>query len=337
MGNEMIRWHPDAGWLEISCPPRSPTWRTGRTAGTGSRPRSSSPYRGDEVAAQAASGAVRYDISYDPARGRWYVDASLEGRARPRASLDELRRIRSSRSMSTTATSPPPSSRRRQRPRRPRHHRPGPAGLPSTTRDGRLRAAISSLIAAAKATARRRSSSRTSTSPRPAPKDANAHGSRLPGAGAARDFRRTVAGIPTGSSATGWSRWRPRGPVGHRRRPRLHLPLGSRALAAAPAGAPPEGDRPPRGSAGDRATRARAPGQAPRDREPRRPGGGGTASPGAAQDNPGDQGPHPGNPPPHEAPGSHPAPRPAGLTGTRRAARRPKTVRGRRPARTRSR
>jgi len=33
-------------------------------------------YRGDEVAAQAASGAVRYDISHDPARGRWYIDAS---------------------------------------------------------------------------------------------------------------------------------------------------------------------------------------------------------------------------------------------------------------------
>ena len=53
------------------------------------------------------------------------------------------------------------------------------------------------------------------------------------------------------------------------------------------AGAPPRSDRSPRGSAGDRATRARAPGQAPRDREPDRPGGGGTASPGAAPDHPG--------------------------------------------------
>jgi hypothetical protein len=77
-----------------------------------------------------------------------------------------------------------------------------------------------------------------------------------------------------------------RGPVGYRYRPRLHLPVGSRALAAAPAGAPPEGDRSPRGSAGNRATRARVPGQAPRDREPDRPGGGGTAGPGAAQDTP---------------------------------------------------
>ena len=45
--------------------------------------------------------------------------------------------------------------------------------------------------------------------------------------------------------------------------------------------------RPPRGSAGDRPARARAPGQAPRDREPDRPGGGGTASLGAAPDHPG--------------------------------------------------
>ena len=40
--------------------------------------------------------------------------------------------------------------------------------------------------------------------------------------------------------------------------------------------------------------------------------------------------PHPGNPPPHETPGSHPAPRPDGLTGARQATRQPKTVRGRR-------
>ena len=35
-------------------------------------------YRGDEVAAQAATGAIRYDISHDPKSGRWYMDASLE-------------------------------------------------------------------------------------------------------------------------------------------------------------------------------------------------------------------------------------------------------------------
>jgi hypothetical protein len=48
-------------------------------------------YRGDEVAAQAMSGAVRYDISHDPARGRWYIDASWTAAPAPAASLDELR------------------------------------------------------------------------------------------------------------------------------------------------------------------------------------------------------------------------------------------------------
>jgi hypothetical protein len=47
-------------------------------------------YRGDEVAAQAASGAVRYDISYDPARGRWYIDASWKAAPTPPAPLDAL-------------------------------------------------------------------------------------------------------------------------------------------------------------------------------------------------------------------------------------------------------
>jgi hypothetical protein len=29
------------------------------------------PYRGDEVAAQTRTGAVRYDISYHPGKDRW--------------------------------------------------------------------------------------------------------------------------------------------------------------------------------------------------------------------------------------------------------------------------
>jgi hypothetical protein len=37
------------------------------------------------------SGAVRYDISYQPKRGRWYLDASWKTPGRPVTSLDELR------------------------------------------------------------------------------------------------------------------------------------------------------------------------------------------------------------------------------------------------------
>jgi hypothetical protein len=75
-GNETIRWHPDEGWLEIKLP--VPLARlANRSHG---RYRLSCPvafpHRGDQVAAQAASGAVRYDITYQPERDRWYLDAS---------------------------------------------------------------------------------------------------------------------------------------------------------------------------------------------------------------------------------------------------------------------
>jgi hypothetical protein len=104
--------------------------------------------------------------------------------------------------------------------------------------------------------------------------------------------------------------------------------LSYRSLAAAPAGAPPEGARPPRGSSGDLATRARAPGQAPRDREPDRPGGGGTASPRATPDHPGSRD--------RTQETRHPTRPPAGLTGPPQATRQPTTVRGRRRHRTTS-
>ena len=90
-GNETIRLHPDEGWLEVRLP--------GPLAHLANRPhcryRLSCPvqfsYRAGEVAAQAATGAVRYDISLDPESGRWYLDASwktarpagIAGRASP--------------------------------------------------------------------------------------------------------------------------------------------------------------------------------------------------------------------------------------------------------------
>ena len=91
LGNETIRWHPGEGWLEIRLP--------APLAHLANRPhgryRLSAPagfsYRGSEVAAQAATGAVRYDISCDPVRGRWYLDASWKAAPAPAPSLDELR------------------------------------------------------------------------------------------------------------------------------------------------------------------------------------------------------------------------------------------------------
>jgi hypothetical protein len=70
LGNETIRWHPGQGWLELKLP--APLSHLAN--GPHGRYRLSCPvefaYRGDEVEAQAVTGAVRYDISFDPQRGR---------------------------------------------------------------------------------------------------------------------------------------------------------------------------------------------------------------------------------------------------------------------------
>jgi len=72
-GNETIRWHPTEHWLEFKLP--------APLAGLANRPHGryrlacpvSWPHRGDEVAAQATGGSVRYDICYDPTKRRWYI------------------------------------------------------------------------------------------------------------------------------------------------------------------------------------------------------------------------------------------------------------------------
>jgi hypothetical protein len=76
LGNGTILVHPEQGWLELKLP--------APLAHLANRPhgryRLSCPvrfaHRGDEWAAQVASGAVRYDIAYRPDRGRWYLAAS---------------------------------------------------------------------------------------------------------------------------------------------------------------------------------------------------------------------------------------------------------------------
>lgn len=75
-GNDTIRWDPDSGHLELYLP--------GPLAQLANAPRGryrlscqvTFPHRGGEVAAQTVGGAVRYDITYDPDRARWYLDAS---------------------------------------------------------------------------------------------------------------------------------------------------------------------------------------------------------------------------------------------------------------------
>ena len=151
-GNETIRWHPDQQWLELKLP--------ASLAHLANRPHgryrlsclATFSYRREEVAAQATSGAVRYDITFDPARARWYLAASWRIAARP---MPTAKQLRSKRRLAVdlnaghlacwivTGDGNPLGE--------PRTITLEVAGLPASTRDGRLRAAISQLLALANA------------------------------------------------------------------------------------------------------------------------------------------------------------------------------------------
>ena len=199
LGNLTIRWHPGECWVEIRLP--------GPLEHLANRPhgryrlscRVSFPYRGGEVAAQAESGAVRYDIAFDPGRRRWYLDASWGSQPAEQPGLADLRQAPvlavdlnvghlaawvldpSGNPMGQPTTIPLEL-----------------AGLPAETRDGRLRAAVSTLIHMAQAAGARaiviedldfdaaRTEGRERTGGRPSRGKAG------------RRFRRAVAGIPTG-------------------------------------------------------------------------------------------------------------------------------------------
>jgi IS605 OrfB family transposase len=149
-GNETIRWHPVEGWLEIKLP--------AALAGYANRPHNRYrlscsvrwPYRGDDVAAQATNGAVRYDITYEPSRDRWYIDASWAHHAQAVATLDQLRYgsvVSVDLNVGHLAVS---ALDRYGNPLGPPITIPLElAGLRATTRDGHLRAAISEILAIA--------------------------------------------------------------------------------------------------------------------------------------------------------------------------------------------
>jgi IS605 OrfB family transposase len=197
-GNETIRWHPEQRWLEVKLPgelshlanAHHGRYRLGAPV--------SFPYRGDEVAARAGSGSVRYDIAYDPDKDRWHLDASWKNRTSLPPALDELRRGRvlavdlnaGHLAVAVVDASGNPVGA-------PATISLDLAGLTAPTRDGRLRAAISELVALAKAHsaeavvvedldfAEAREAGREHTGRRPW------RGRR------GRSFRRVVAGIPT--------------------------------------------------------------------------------------------------------------------------------------------
>src|ERR1700683_3690790 len=147
LGNETIRWHPGEGWLEVRLPAPL-AYLANRPHG---RYRLSCPvefsHRGGEVAAQAASGAVRYDIRRDPARDRWYIDASWRASPLPAAALEGLLKAPvlavdlNHGHLDAWAVTPDGNPAGA-----PVTIPVVLAGLPASQRDGRLRAAISELI-----------------------------------------------------------------------------------------------------------------------------------------------------------------------------------------------
>jgi hypothetical protein len=193
-GNETIRVHPDQRWLELKLP--------APLAHLANRPhgryRLSCPvafgYRADEWAAQAASGAVRYDLWWDPARGRWYADASWRLAARPVPSLEELRRQRAF-AVDLNAGHLDgwvldPSGNPLGGP----HTIPLVLeGLPASTRDGRLRAAVAEVVHLAMA-----ADCRCIVVEDLDFADARQAGRETLGRGTrGKRFRHTVAGLPT--------------------------------------------------------------------------------------------------------------------------------------------
>jgi hypothetical protein len=193
-GNETIRVHPEERWCEVKLP--------APLAHLANRPhgryRLTCPvvftHRGDEWAAQAASGAMRYDIGYDPARARWYLDASWRIPVVAPPSLAELRRDRAlgvDLNAEHLACWVLDSSG-------------NPVGLPHTipldldgqpasTRDGRLRAVISTMLRLAIASGCQSLvvENLDFTDTRQVGRETLGRGWR------GRRFRRTVAGIPT--------------------------------------------------------------------------------------------------------------------------------------------
>jgi hypothetical protein len=193
-GNETIRWHPVEGWLELKLP--APLVHlANRPHG---RYRLTCPvaftYRGDEVAAQAASGAVRYDITLDPAKHRWHLAASWKVQPQPIPSVEQA--------VAGGVVAVDLNADQLACWTIDRYGNPiGPpvtiplqlVGLPETARDGRLRAAISTVLELAQARGVRAVAIEDLGF-----SDARATGRETLGRGrAGKRRRRIIAGMPT--------------------------------------------------------------------------------------------------------------------------------------------
>jgi hypothetical protein len=194
LGNGTIVVHPEQRWCEIKLP--APLVHLANRPG--GRYRLACPvaftHRGDEWAAQAASGAVRYDITLDPGKGRWYLHASWRLPAVTPPSLEKLRQDRvvgvdlnadHLEAWVLDASGNPVG---------PPHTIPLDLdGFPASTRDGRLRAAISSILRLAAD-----SGCRSILVENLDFTDARQLGRETLGRGRrGKSFRRTVSGMPT--------------------------------------------------------------------------------------------------------------------------------------------
>jgi hypothetical protein len=194
-GNLTIRWHPIRGWLEVKLP--APLVHlANRPHG---RYRLTCPvaftYRGDEVAAQATSGAVRYDITLDPDRQRWYLAASWKVHPGPIPSVEQA--------VTKGVVAVDLNADHLACWTIDRHgNAVGPpvtiplvlAGFPAATRDGHMRAAISQVCALA----RWRGVEAVAIEDLGFA-DARAAGRETLGRGRrGRRLRRVIAGLPTG-------------------------------------------------------------------------------------------------------------------------------------------
>jgi hypothetical protein len=146
-GNETIRWHPDEHWVEIKLPVP--------LADLANRPHGryrlsvpvAFPYRGDAVAAQAATGAVRYDISFSTAKNRWYLDASWRLPSVIPPPLEELRQHQTfSVDLNVDHLAGWVLDSCGNPVGRPHTVLLDLDGQPASTRDGRLRAAVATVI-----------------------------------------------------------------------------------------------------------------------------------------------------------------------------------------------
>jgi IS605 OrfB family transposase len=190
-GNETIRVD-DTGHLRIKTP-------AALAAQLGTHLTIAAPvrfhHRGDQRAARVAGRrAVRYDITYDPKRDRWYLDASWATTPEPSASLEELRAGRvlgvdlnadHLACCVLDAAGTPVGA--------PASIDVLTAGLAASRRDGRVRAAITGLLDYA---LRQNCSAVVVENLDFA--DARATGRETLGRGArGKRLRRTIAGIPT--------------------------------------------------------------------------------------------------------------------------------------------